>query len=188
MKEKEMIEEMKQILIDWAISKDLCFSFEVMQKHAEVLYNAGYRKIPEGAVVLSKEEYELFKSLEESYYSLEKTKDNLLSERSRLMLQIAQARKITEPIKLTPVGYGKENGCYYADIIATGQEFPQRIYFKACYFEKEEIRKETAKEILKLVKEKSWCCQEDENGEVWTYSITVTQLKELADKYGVKVE
>lgn len=52
----------------------------------------------------------------------------------------------------------------------------------------EQVRKETAKEILQLVKEKSWCYEEDENGEAWTYSITVTELKELAKGYGVEVE
>lgn len=58
MNQKEMIEEMKQILIDWAIKNDLCFSFDIMQKHSEVLIKNGYRKIPEGSVVLTKEEYE----------------------------------------------------------------------------------------------------------------------------------
>jgi hypothetical protein len=51
-----------------------------------------------------------------------------------------------------------------------------------------EIRKETAEKILKLVKEKSWCYQEDENGRAWTYSITVTQLKELAKQFGVGIK
>lgn len=69
-------------------------------------------------------------------------------------LYILGYRKITEPIKLTTIGYGKENGCYYADIIATGQELAQRIYFQASYFEREEIRKETAKEIFETLYEK----------------------------------
>jgi hypothetical protein len=49
-------------------------------------------------------------------------------------------------------------------------------------------RKETAREILTLVKQKSWCYQEDEDEKPWTYSITVTQLKEIAKQYGVEVE
>lgn len=69
-------------------------------------------------------------------------------------LYILGYRKITEPIKLTTIGYGKEYGCYYADIIATGQEFPQRIYFQASLFEKEEIQAETAKEFAERLKEK----------------------------------
>ena len=32
----------------------------LIKKEAKLLYNAGYRKIPEGSVVLSKEEYELY--------------------------------------------------------------------------------------------------------------------------------
>lgn len=42
---ENIVEEMKQILIDYAIKHDLCFSFEVMRQHAEVLYKAGYRKM-----------------------------------------------------------------------------------------------------------------------------------------------
>lgn len=61
-KEKQKrIEEMKQILIDYAIKHDLCFSFETMRKHAEVLYNANYRKITENETVISKEELEKLK-------------------------------------------------------------------------------------------------------------------------------
>lgn len=62
--------------------------------------------------------------------------------------------KATEPIRLTPEGYGKENGCYYADISVEGQEFLQRIYFQASYFEREEIQRETAKEIFETLYEK----------------------------------
>lgn len=35
-------------------------------RHAEALYNAGYRKIPENAVVLTKEEYDKLGLFEES--------------------------------------------------------------------------------------------------------------------------
>lgn len=36
---------------------DHCTQCYISTRQAKVLYNAGYRKIPEGAVVLSKEEY-----------------------------------------------------------------------------------------------------------------------------------
>lgn len=43
-------------------------------RHAEALYNAGYRKIPEDSVVLSREEYEMlanqYKNLEIKYSNL----------------------------------------------------------------------------------------------------------------------
>ena len=39
---------------------------EIMPKVAEALYNAGYRKLPEDSVVISKEEYEKLKSLYDS--------------------------------------------------------------------------------------------------------------------------
>lgn len=41
-KEKE-IEEMKQVLVDYAKAHDLCFSFEAYRRNAETLYNARYR-------------------------------------------------------------------------------------------------------------------------------------------------
>ena len=46
-KEKE-IEEMKQVLVDYAKAHDLCFSFEAYRRNAETLYNAGYRKVEQG--------------------------------------------------------------------------------------------------------------------------------------------
>lgn len=39
---------------------------EIMPKVAEVLYNAGYRKLPEDSVIISKKEYEKIKSLYDS--------------------------------------------------------------------------------------------------------------------------
>lgn len=62
---------------------------------AERLVKDNYRKLPENAVVLTREEYEKLKDLDESYNHLEKTKDELLSERNKLALQLAQARKET---------------------------------------------------------------------------------------------
>ena len=105
----EMIEEMAKLDIeesagfysafinDMRISKNkpLSSSKTVMSFNCPKKYILNAIGFPEGSVVLTKEEYELLKSLEESYDSLEKTKDNLLSERSRLMLQTIQARKET---------------------------------------------------------------------------------------------
>lgn len=52
-------------------------------------------KPPKDSVVLSRGEFEKLKDLDESYNHLEKTKDELLSEKSKLALQLAQARKET---------------------------------------------------------------------------------------------
>lgn len=57
MTKQEQIEEIKQVLIKTC---KRCRSFEedyMQSKYAEALYNTGYRKIPENAVVLTKEEY-----------------------------------------------------------------------------------------------------------------------------------
>lgn len=40
----------------WCDTNNICCSYN--EKEAEALYNAGYRKIPEGSVVLTREEYE----------------------------------------------------------------------------------------------------------------------------------
>lgn len=54
---QEQIEEIKQVLIK-TCKRCRLFEEDYMQsKYAEALYNAGYRKIPENAVVLTKEEY-----------------------------------------------------------------------------------------------------------------------------------
>ena len=56
------VEEMKQILIDYAIKNDLCFSFEVMKQHADVLYKAGCRLISKDDIVITKGAYESLSS------------------------------------------------------------------------------------------------------------------------------
>lgn len=77
MTDREMIEEMASIICKETSNKGLCekcgfkrqerFGY-VYQCHnfdnAEALYEQNYRKIPEGAVVLTKEEYERFQRIE----------------------------------------------------------------------------------------------------------------------------
>lgn len=65
MKKKKQIEEIKQILIKTC---KRCRSFEedyMQSKYAEALYNEGYRKIPEGTLVMTKEEF--VKTIESGY-------------------------------------------------------------------------------------------------------------------------
>lgn len=64
MKDKEnQIEEMVRIM---AASNNpfVDVPIEIMSKVAEALYNASYRKLPEDSVVLSREEYERLKRVE----------------------------------------------------------------------------------------------------------------------------
>ena len=69
--DKQMIEEMAKIMCGGCIENELMtcsFTHEEIpcdfsKNFAEALYNAGYRKIPENAVVLTKEEREEFNEL-----------------------------------------------------------------------------------------------------------------------------
>lgn len=58
MDKKKKIEEMASIIDDctWVTDENYCENISCEKCHAIRLYNAGYRKIPEGAVVLTKEE------------------------------------------------------------------------------------------------------------------------------------
>ena len=79
MMDKQMIEEIAKIMfekafenyetsgsveIDTEVRRNFYSAFLV---YCEALYNAGYRKIPEGAVVLTREEYEKFQALRDDY-------------------------------------------------------------------------------------------------------------------------
>lgn len=63
MTKQEHIKEMVSIM---AASNDpfVDVPIEIMPKIAEAIYNAGYRKLPKDSVVLSKEEYERLKRVE----------------------------------------------------------------------------------------------------------------------------
>ena len=57
MNQREQIEEIKQVLIKTC---KRCRSSEedcMQSKYAEAIYNAGYKKLPEDAIILTKEEY-----------------------------------------------------------------------------------------------------------------------------------
>lgn len=60
MTKQEQIEEMVSIM---AASNNpfVDVPIEIMPKVAEALYNAGYRKLSEDSVVISKEEFEVYK-------------------------------------------------------------------------------------------------------------------------------
>ena len=59
--DKQMIEEMA-IMISGSTEMDTMGYYRSVEK-AKNIYNAGYRKIPENAVVLTKEEYKTLKDL-----------------------------------------------------------------------------------------------------------------------------
>ena len=67
-------------------TNDVCCSFN--KKQAIALYEAGYRKIPEGAVLLTGEEFENFgKDCKNCPYALDWYKETLRKETAREILQ-----------------------------------------------------------------------------------------------------
>ena len=77
---KEMIVEMAKVMAEnWFT--------ETIISTAERLINAGYRKIPEGSVVLSKEEYEKLCHL--AYFGYEDVKEQGRKETAKEILSLA---------------------------------------------------------------------------------------------------
>ena len=70
MTKQEQIEEMVSIMTA-SNNPFVDVPMEIMPKVAEALYNAGYRKLPEDSVVLSKEEYEVLKIKEKEKHWFE---------------------------------------------------------------------------------------------------------------------
>ena len=85
MTEQEQIEEMISTL---AASNNpfVDVPVEIMPQVAKALYNAGYRKIPEDSVVLSKEEWKQIKN--SLYYSKEELEKKLQRERKETAKEI----------------------------------------------------------------------------------------------------
>lgn len=90
MDKQKQIEEMRGVIKHYAINQH-CNKENIYKSHlitsdskgiATALYNAGYRKIPENAVVLTRDEYERLKgfSREEVDEILETAKKNLRKE------------------------------------------------------------------------------------------------------------
>ena len=135
-KEKQIEEMARDIAFEFCPNRNLhkkwgneaqCYSDDnfsectTIKNAVDKLYNAGYRKIPEGSVVLSKEEY---------------AKDFC-----------SQFNK------------GYERGS-----------------------------KETAREILEAIKLKAWGNNADVNGNIWSYSISIYELAEIAKQFGVEIK
>lgn len=107
-KKQKQIEEMASIICKETSNKGLCKKCD-FKKHrqfdfiyqcskfdnAEALYNAGYRKIPEGAVVLTEEEYERLLKEETLCERLGNDVDVKLKYIYELEDKVAQERKET---------------------------------------------------------------------------------------------
>ena len=154
-------------------------------RHAEALYNAGYRKIQDGTVLLSREEYEMLKSLYDTQKGAIMT-----SSIGDLPLTIGGLRKAVDEItRLNRVETELQelNAKYYNEAKDLRRELKQ-------------ARKETAKEIFQKVVN---ICRKEEDFQDGTVNTQLEPLyfgimngcafirgevKELAEQYGVEVE
>ena len=154
-------------------------------RHAEKLYNAGYRKVDKDSVVLSREEYEMLKSLYDTQKGAIMT-----SSIGDLPLTIGGLRKAVDEItRLNRVETELQelNAKYYNEAKDLRRELKQ-------------ARKETAKEIFQKVVN---ICRKEEDFQDGTVNTQLEPLyfgimngcafirgkvKELAKQYGVEVE
>ena len=177
MTEKEMIEEMAKIQCDsckkYTGESEDCNSAECLflrKKYANELYEQGYRKIPDGSVVLTREEYEKIKSLYDcgSGYMTSSIGD--------LPLTVEGLRTAVDEItRLNRVE-------------AELQELNVKYYNEAKDLRRElkQARKETAKEFASKVKECKEIKELVELGYIVSYVDLCKEIDELAKKYGVE--
>ena len=187
MTEQEQIEEMAKFMHYKAHGKDedcdnekceMCWCS--CKNDAELLYNAGYRKLPEDSVVLSREEYEKLKSL----YDIQKGAI-MTSSIGDLPLTVEGLRKAVDEItRLNRVE-------------TELQELNIKYYNEAKDYRRElkQASKETAEKILKDFK--LWAREYqnkdtvvDENGErLMTNNEKLNYLYTyLCDKYKVEIK
>lgn len=94
---------------------------------ATIIYNAGYRKIPEGAVVLTKEEQEKrLKATEKNIKQLKEENDKLRLENNDIESENEKLKNCNDKLS---------QGIYYGN----GEQYRYRL---------EQARKETEREIL----------------------------------------
>lgn len=116
MNDKQQIEEMASIICKETSNKGVCEKC-AFKKHtqfgfvyqcpkfdsAEDIYNAGYRKIPEDSVVLSREEYEKLKDLEKCFdYNLVQERKQIRKETAREI--VCKIKEILKKVR-TVVNY-----------------------------------------------------------------------------------
>ena len=180
MTKQEQIEEMAKI-VDEMYNVYTTTADDI----AEGIYNAGYRKIQDGTVVLSREEYEMLKSLYDTQKGAIMT-----SSIGDLPLTVEGLRKAVDEItRLNRVETELQelNAKYYNEAKDLRRELKQ-------------TRKETAKEIFQKVLN---ICRKEEDFQDGTVNTQLEPLyfgimngcafirdevKELAEQYGVEVE
>ena len=94
MKDKEkQIEEIKKIASDLSKCVIQDYGGVYFLESAEALFNAGYRKIPEGSVVLSAEEYSDYLTLQSNYANAKERCEKLQADNERLYRNIGKFKE-----------------------------------------------------------------------------------------------
>lgn len=152
MTEKEMIEEMAKIMCgndceecaketaEWrgcSLAKAKAEEC-LIKKEAKLLYEKGYRKIPEGLVVLSKEEWARLRNLEINY-------DDVYEAYIKYDIENKQLKK-----ELQELEEQRDRQAYIAE------ELVQEKHRWT-----EQARKETAKEIIEMFSDKNYITEQD---------------------------
>ena len=174
MNEKEMIEEMAKDIFEYVDTKKqdnvyilhsgIAEDMKTLTHNyglAEYLYKHGYRKIPEGSVVLDRHEHQHYCA----YKIIEPQIRGCLDRERELEKQVKELEE------------QRDRQAYIAE---------ELIQEKHRWTE--QARKETARDILKDIKLRAWSNNADDNDNIWSYSISIYELKELAKQYGVEVE
>ena len=171
--------------IECEFKNGMCDSYRL----AEALYNAGYRKIPEGAVVLTKEEYE--KLFEDSFGIMTSSIGDLEINPEGMRKAVDEiARLIRVQNELQVI-----NAKYYNE--AKDLRRNMRILRQASYsitevnYKIKEAKKEMAREILKemvnTIKTQSVNDYNFDN-KVIEEPILLEKLKEIATREGVEIK
>ena len=100
MTKQEQIEEMATVISNYADKHEWELHEPELEDLAIELYNAGYRKIPDDSVVLSREEWKQIKN--SLYYSKEELEKKLQRERKETEKEFAEKLKI-KAIRLSEI-------------------------------------------------------------------------------------
>lgn len=151
MEREQIVEEMVSIMGEWAIENRMCWNSKHAESLAKCLIEKNVLKISDGAVVLTKEEYEWLKALPEKVHD---EMDEKMKE------EIAIEKRMGED-KLERFENNMKN---------------------VLEIEKENVRKETAKDIFDGL-------MKAERGDGFvTYTWSKSIIKQLAKQYGVEVK
>lgn len=184
MNEKEIIEEMASDMNYGCVKHDLWP--DDAKEIAKALVILGYRKIPEGSVVLTREEYEKLKSLYDCGGAY------MTSQIGDLPLTVEGLRKAVDEItRLNRVETELQelNAKYYNEAKDLRRKLKEaQEFWKASYRTEQQARKETAREILKEImsvetEEEKWLKNEPF---VRYVRKMFNKIEEIAKQYGVE--